>query len=117
MCVLGLSEPVDSVLTFPSGYDTLQYSWVKATVVSVRLRILFVTLQNTNKLSGAMPRNGSYIIFGLSCPRIFFIFFPSTSTPATLGAAILSLALYPQWASSLSHHHLPHLTMNSTLAL
>ena len=41
-------EPVDSVLTFPSGYDTLEYSWVKATAVSVRLRILFVTLQNTN---------------------------------------------------------------------
>ena len=47
-------EPVDSVLTFPSGYNTLEYSWVKATVVSVRLRILFVTLQSTNKLSGAV---------------------------------------------------------------
>ena len=41
-------EPIDSVLTFLSGYDTLEYSWVKATAVSVRLRILFVTLQNTN---------------------------------------------------------------------
>ena len=41
-------EPVDSVLMFPSGYDTLEYSWVKATAVSVRLRILFVMLQNTN---------------------------------------------------------------------
>ena len=48
MCVLGLPEPVDSVLTFPSGYDTLEYSWVKAIAVSVHLRILFVTLQNTN---------------------------------------------------------------------
>ena len=47
-------EPVDSVLTFPSGYDTLEYYWVKATVVSVRLQILFVTLQSTNKLSGAV---------------------------------------------------------------
>ena len=47
-------EPVDSVLTFLSGYDTLEYSWVKATAVSVHLRILFVTLQNTNKLSGAV---------------------------------------------------------------
>ena len=47
MCVLGQPEPVDSVLTFPSGYDTLEYSWVKATTVSVHLRILFVTLQNT----------------------------------------------------------------------
>ena len=48
MCVFGQPEPVDSVLTFLSGYDTPEYSWVKATVVSVRLRILFVTLQNTN---------------------------------------------------------------------
>ena len=47
-------EPVDIVLTLLSGYDTLEYSWVKATAVSVRLRILFVTLQNTNKLSGAI---------------------------------------------------------------
>ena len=47
-------EPVDSVLTFLSGYDTLEYSWVKATAVSVRLRVLFVMLQNTNKLSGAV---------------------------------------------------------------
>ena len=49
MCVLGQPEPVGSVLTFPSGYDILEYSWVKATAVSVRLRILFVMLQNTNK--------------------------------------------------------------------
>ena len=49
MCVLGQPEPVGSVLTFPSGYDTLEYSWVKATAVSVRLQILFVMLQNTNK--------------------------------------------------------------------
>ena len=48
MCVLGQPEPVDSVLTFPSGYDTVEYSWLKATAVSVRLRILFVTLQSTN---------------------------------------------------------------------
>ena len=41
-------EPIDSVLTFLSGYDTLEYSWVKVIAVSVRLRILFVTLQNTN---------------------------------------------------------------------
>ena len=47
-------EPVDIVLTFLSGYDTPEYSWVKATVVSVRLRILFVTLQSTNKRSGAI---------------------------------------------------------------
>ena len=47
---MSLDEPelVDSVLMFPSGYDTLEYSWVKATAVSVHLRILFVTLQCTN---------------------------------------------------------------------
>jgi len=36
-------EPIDSVLTFFSGYDTLKYSWVKAIAVSVRLQMLFVT--------------------------------------------------------------------------
>ena len=54
MCVLGQPKPVGSVLMFPSGYDTLEYSWLKATMVSVRLRILFMTLQNTNKLFGAV---------------------------------------------------------------
>ena len=55
MCVfLDEPEPVGSVLTFLSGYDALEYSWVKATAVSVRLRILFVTLQSINKLSGAV---------------------------------------------------------------
>ena len=40
VCVsLDEPKPVDSALTFPSGYDTLEYSWVKATAVSVRLRI------------------------------------------------------------------------------
>ena len=49
MCLsLDQPESVDSVLTFLSGYDTLKYSWVKATTVSVRLRILFVTLQSIN---------------------------------------------------------------------
>ena len=32
-------EPVDSALKFPSEYDTLEYSWVKPTAVSERLRI------------------------------------------------------------------------------
>ena len=47
---MSLDEPeqVDSILTFLNGYDTLEYSWVKAIAVSVRLRILFVALQNTN---------------------------------------------------------------------
>ena len=47
-------EPVDSILMFLSEYDTLEYSWVKATVVSVRLQILFVTLQNTNTRLGVL---------------------------------------------------------------
>ena len=54
MCVLGQPEPVGTVLTFPSGYDTLEYSWVKATSISMRLRILFVTLQNTSTLPSAI---------------------------------------------------------------
>jgi hypothetical protein len=33
---------------FLNGYDTPEYSWVKATAVSVRLQILFMTLQSTN---------------------------------------------------------------------
>ena len=35
-------------------YDTLEYSWVKATTVSVRLRINLCVFKNTNKLSGAV---------------------------------------------------------------
>ena len=35
-------------------YDTLEYSWVKATMVSVRLRIYLCEFKNTNKLSGAV---------------------------------------------------------------
>ena len=69
-------EPVDSVLTFLSGYDTLKYSWVKAIVVSVRLRILFVTLQNTNKLSGAVAgeRKLHYLRTQSSSYLLFFLF-------------------------------------------
>ena len=53
MCVsLDESEPIDSVLTFLSGYDTLEYSWVRATALSMHLRILFVTLQSTNSGNG-----------------------------------------------------------------
>ena len=48
------TESAYSVLTFLSGYDTLEYSWVKATIVSVHLWILFVALQNTNKFFGAV---------------------------------------------------------------
>ena len=47
---MSLDEPeyIDNVLMFLSVYDTLEYSWVKVTAVSVRLRILFVMLQSTN---------------------------------------------------------------------
>ena len=47
---------------FPEDkYDTLEYSWVKATTVSVHLRIYVFALTNTNKLSGAVAREA----FGL----------------------------------------------------
>ena len=65
MCVLGQPEPVGSVLMFLSGYDTLEYFWVKATAVSVRLRILFVKLQNTNT---AILRLTSYTV--VSCSAV-----------------------------------------------
>jgi len=65
------------------------YSGIRA------LADLFMMLQSTNKLFGAVAGNGSYTMFGLSHPHIFFIFFPSTFTPATLGAAIHFTALYP----------------------
>ena len=60
MCVHGQPEPVGSVLTFPSGYDTLEYSWVKATTVSVHLRILFVktTMRPTAVLPGVTGLTG-----------------------------------------------------------
>ena len=62
MCVsLDESEPVDSVLTFPSEYDTLEYSWVKVTAVSVCLRILFVTLQSTNNTAALGSNLGKKI--------------------------------------------------------
>src|SRR6185436_11768893 len=67
VCVLGQSEPVGSVLTFPSGYDTLEYSWVKATAVSVRLRILFVTLQNTNRGHAGRHNHGRPAPLHRSC--------------------------------------------------
>jgi hypothetical protein len=35
-------------------YDTLEYSRVRATAVSVRLRIYLCAFKNTNKLSGAV---------------------------------------------------------------
>ena len=52
-------EPIDSVLTFPSGYDTLEYCWVKDTAASVRLRILFVMLQSTNSQAEGAGRRKS----------------------------------------------------------
>ena len=105
MC-LGHSEPIDSVLTFPSGYDSLEYSLVKATAVSGRLQILFVTLQSTNNLSGAIAgerqlhylrtQSSSYLFYFLS----FFLNprYPWSSHP-------FHDSLTPR-ASSRSHH--PH---------
>ena len=60
MCVLGQPEPIGSVLMFPNGYDTLEYSWVKATAVSVHLRILFVMLQNTNNGTARVLAHDKY---------------------------------------------------------
>jgi hypothetical protein len=37
-------------------YDTLEYSRVRATAVSVRLWIYLCAFKNTNKLSGAVAR-------------------------------------------------------------
>ena len=121
VCVLGLSKPVDSVHTFPSGYDTLEYSWVKATAVSVRLRILFVTLQNTNKLSGAVAgeRQLHYLrtqSFSYLFPFLSFYLYPRypwSSYP-------FNSSLHPR-ASSMSQH-LPLIqffppAMNSVQAL
>jgi len=49
------SEPVDSALTFPCGYDTLEYSGVKAyDDIHVLADLSFVKLRNVNKLSGAV---------------------------------------------------------------
>ena len=48
------TEPVDCVLTFSYGYNTLEYSWMKVTVVFMFLQILFMMLQNTKKLSSAI---------------------------------------------------------------
>ena len=95
MCVLGLSELVDSVLTFYCGYDILEYSWVKATAVSVRLWILFVMLQNTNKLSGAVA--GERQLHYLRTQSSSYLF------------PFLSFYLYPRypWSSYPFHSSLP----------
>ena len=42
--------------TFPMEIDTLEYSRVKATVVSMRLQIYLFALKITNKLCGAVAR-------------------------------------------------------------
>ena len=63
MCVsLDEPEPIDCVLMFLSGYDKLEYSWVKVTAVSVHLRILFVTLQNTNRPLTTGPGGFNHIL-------------------------------------------------------
>src|SRR6185312_1035892 len=117
VCVLGQPKPVGSVLTFPSGYGTLEYSWVKATAVSVRLRILFVTLQNTNKLSGAVVGERQLHYLRTQLSSYFFHFLSFYLYPRYPWSSYPFHGSLPQWASSLSHYHLPHVTMNSTLAL
>ena len=107
---------------FPSGYDTLEYSWVKATSVSVRLRILFMTLQNTSALPSAIIWDKLNNLAPSDCVKkrqqafwhhcrgtvatlstdsvvlvsFFFFFLDSTSTPATHGAAIPFTTLFTQ---------------------
>ena len=80
-------KPVDSVLTFPSGYDTLEYSWVKATAVSVRLRILFVTLQSTNKDPGAHAERGAFRRHGLVVERSHRVLLTMIGESPTVGAS------------------------------
>ena len=43
-------------------HNTLEYSWVEATTVSVRLWIHLFTLINTNKLSGAVAGDTFLIV-------------------------------------------------------
>ena len=118
MCVsLDEPEPVDSVLTFLSGYDTLEYSWVKAIVVSVRLRILFMMLQSTNKLYGAFAGEWQLHYLRTLSSSYLFPFLSFYLYPRYSWSSYPFPSSLPQWASSLSHYHLPHLTMNSTQAL
>ena len=117
MCALGQPEPVGSVLMFPSGYDTLEYSWVKATAVSVRLRILFVTLQITNNLSGAVAGERQLHYLRTQSSSYLFSFLSFYLHPHYPWSSYPFHSSLPQWASSLSHYHLPHLAMNSTQAL
>ena len=79
MCVIGQPEPVGSVLTLPSGYDTLEYSWVKTTAVSVCLQILFVMLQNTN--NDLQNQGEVKILQDRSCDNMADLF--TKSLPAT----------------------------------
>ena len=88
-------EPVNSVLTFLSGYDTLEYSWVKATEVSMRLRILFVTLQSTIKgliFSQAIlvTLNQSYKVYNVDI-SILDCLTPTGSRPKVLGKSVSML--------------------------
>ena len=97
MCVLGQPESVGSVLTFPSGYDTLEYSWVKATAVSVRADFI----RDVAKYQQAFWRRCRGTVATLSTDSVvlvssIFFFFDSTSTPATHGAAIPFTALFTQ---------------------
>ena len=114
MCVsLDETEPIDSVLTFPSGYDTLEYSWVKATAVSVHLQIYLCRYEIPTSFLAPLPGNGSYIIYGLSRPCIFiFLFLSFLSLPLLpMEQPIFSRLSYPPgefWKTSSSSN--PFLT-------
>jgi hypothetical protein len=118
VCVLGLSEPIDSVLTFPSGYNTLEYSWVKAIAVSVRLRILFVTLQSTSKLSGAIARERQlHYLRTQSSSYLFFLYFYLNPCYPWSSQSFHG-SLTPRASSGSHHPHRTHFfqqTMNPVL--
>ena len=121
VCVLGQPEPVGSVLTFLNGYDTPEYSWVKATAVSMRLQILFMMLQNTNKLSGTIAgeRQLHYPRIQSSSYPFYFLWF--FLNPRYLWSSYPFISSLHPSASSMSHQHLLTqffpLAMNSAQAL
>ena len=140
-------EPIDGVLTFLSGYDTLEYSWVKAyddiralgdfirdatrrqqafwrrywgtestlsTDSIVLISFSFSFLLPLPPLPMGKLSFKSFSPYGMYSPS-FLIFFLLSSPPISWSNP-LSTTFLLLWSSSLSHHHLPHLTMNSTQA-
>ena len=89
-------EPIDSVLKFLSGYDTLEYSWVKASI-----RALADFIRDVAKYQQAFWHRCRGMVATLSSDSVvlvssFFFFLDSISTPATHGAAIPFTALFTQ---------------------